>query len=1001
MAAMKPVEMPVAVRAWATRDGSKGAGSGGFSDLGPSPWSLVFDTETTTDPGQGLRVGAYQLRRGHRLVEAGLFFEPDALAADELETLRTYAVLRNLQLLTRAEFVEQVFLRTGWDRRGLIVGHNLPFDIARLSISHHPPQSRGGQMRGGFAFTLTAITNVSRVQVKQANAGAAFIRLTIPGGVNPEQRNRQRGGRQRNHHGYFLDTATLGGAMLGGRPSLKRLAQLLDTLDGKTDAEHGQTITPEYLDYLCQDVLVTWQCAIELQHRYARYELPKRPTEIYSEATIGKAHLEKMGLRPFRELNHWPPEIIATVMETYYGGRAECHVRRIPVPGVYVDFTSQYPTVFALQDLHRFLTARHVTYEHEDPARVQRLLDELTVEQVLDPAFWRSDLTALVKIAPDGDRLPTRARYNASRHRDHPGGNASPGSYNVGLPYRHGGPPQWYTLADACASKLMTGKAPKILAVLRFAADGVQKDLQPIDIAGNPDYRVDPNHEDFIRRLVELRADVRAEQKQAGTAGELARARELDATQQAMKITANGTAYGSAIELNPLEHRKGAWITVHLPDGTSYRLHRDRTEEPGRWFHPLIATLVAGAGRLLLATAMRLVEDLGGSWAFCDTDSLFIIATEHGKLIPCPGGQHNTPTGQAAIRALNWQQPQQIVDRFAALDPYHGPGHPKSILKIEDENYEPRTGRQREIECFAIAAKRYGLFTRRSDGTPAIVTSGDKQKRSEHGLGHLLPPNAPSPDVSDRAWLDEWWEHLLHLELGYEDHPEPAWFDQPAVGRLTVTSQRDIKAFATYNHERAYPEQVKPWGFLTIAHPTETERARKDGVRTLIAPFERDPVKRLRSMWIERDQPERAAGRIHTSVSPEYRPGSIRVLSYGDYFNRYRQHPESKAVDPADGSRCHPWTRGQLVPWRIKATELLLVGKESNRLTDAHVPTETEHEQVIEYPPGGRKCRGCDAIVNGRRKWCSEACRKRSRRGDQPTRPPSTGAAAPPHHASP
>ena len=144
---------------------------------------------------------------------------------------------------------------------------------------------------------------------------------------------------------------------------------------------------------------------------------------------------------------------------------------------------------------------------------------------------------------------------------------------------------------------------------------------------------------------------------------------------------------------------------------------------------PLIATLVAGAGRLLLATAIRLVQDLGASWAFCDTDSLFIIATEHSKLILCPGGGHSTPTGQPAIKALAWDEVATIVDQFAALDPYDGAGHPKSILKIEDENYDPATERQREIECFAIA-KRYGLFTRRPDGTPAIVSSGDKKKRS-------------------------------------------------------------------------------------------------------------------------------------------------------------------------------------------------------------------------------------------------------------------------------
>jgi hypothetical protein len=308
---------------------------------------------------------------------------------------------------------------------------------------------------------------------------------------------------------------------------------------------------------------------------------------------------------------------------------------------------------------------------------------------------------------------------------------------------------------------------------------------------------------------------------------------------------------------------------------------------------------------------MRLVHDLGGSYAFCDTDSLFIVATEHGKLIPCPGGEHNTPTGQAAIKALTWDDVSSaVIDRFAALDPYQGPSHPKSILKIEDENYDPATGRQREIECYAIASKRYGLFKRRPDGTPEIVMSGDKQKRSEHGLGHLLPHNAQNPDISDRAWLDQWWEHLLHLELGYTDHPEPTWFDAPAVGRLTVTSQRDIKAFNTYNHDKPYTGQVKPWGFLTIAHPAPYERARQDGPNTLIAPFERDPVRRLQADWTNRNRPNEPSRRIHTAMTPEYRPGSVAVLSYRDYFNQYRQHPEAKALDPKDHKPCHPLDQG-------------------------------------------------------------------------------------------
>jgi hypothetical protein len=217
--------------------------------------------------------------------------------------------------------------------------------------------------------------------------------------------------------------------------------------------------------------------------------------------------------------------------------------------------------------------------------------------------------------------------------------------------------------------------------------------------------------------------------------------------------------------------------------------------------------------------------------------------------------------------------------------------------------------------------------------------------------------------------------------LGHDDRELKERFDAEIIGAARwVADYYPIAAerLAAYNHERPYAEQVKPWGFLIIAHPADHERP--GGIRTLIGPFERDPVKRLHANWIDRDQPDQPARRIHTATTPEHREGSIQVLSYRDYFNRYRQHPESKALDPTDGKRCHPWTRGQLQPWHITATEHVRVGKESNRLTDTHQSVDDVDEQVIEYPAPARKCRGCDIIVSGKRQWCSEACRKRTQR---------------------
>ena len=52
---------------------------------------------------------------------------------------------------------------------------------------------------------------------------------------------------------------------------------------------------------------------------------------------------------------------------------------------------------------------------------------------------------------------------------------------------------------------------------------------------------------------------------------------------------------------------------------------------------PVAALIVAGA-RLMLAMLEKCVTDRGGNYAFCDTDSMEIVATEFGGLYECEGG---------------------------------------------------------------------------------------------------------------------------------------------------------------------------------------------------------------------------------------------------------------------------------------------------------------------------------------------------------------------------
>ena len=192
----------------------------------------------------------------------------------------------------------------------------------------------------------------------------------------------------------------------------------------------------------------------------------------------------------------------------------------------------------------------------------------------------------------------------------------------------------------------------------------------------------------------------------------------------------------------------------------------------------------------MLALLERCVTDLGGTYAMEDTDSMAIVATQRGGLIECEGGTHRKG-GKSAIKALSWAQVAAIAKRFEALNPYDL--KPGSVLKIEDDNFDPKTGRQRQLWCLAISAKRYSLFLRDKNGEPALLREGVNNKEdrySEHGLGHLLNP--ADPESEDRDWIAQAWLSIVRRSLGLPTKPL-RFQKRVAVGRTTVSSPAVMK----------------------------------------------------------------------------------------------------------------------------------------------------------------------------------------------------------------
>src|ERR1019366_6001485 len=148
-----------------------------------------------------------------------------------------------------------------------------------------------------------------------------------------------------------------------------------------------------------------------------------------------------------------------------------------------------------------------------------------------------------------------------------------------------------------------TRKPPEVVQAVRYTPRHPQYDLQPFNVAGNPEYHVDPYTDDFYVRLIDLRGEVKRKAAAAKVAGDAALAERLDGEQQSLKITASATSYGILIELNPEELGKQGHTDCYGLDGERFEASVRRYERPGRYFHPLLATLITGAARLMLNLA--------------------------------------------------------------------------------------------------------------------------------------------------------------------------------------------------------------------------------------------------------------------------------------------------------------------------------------------------------------------------------------------------------------
>jgi DNA polymerase type B, organellar and viral len=903
---MKPERLPIFLRAHTTKVEER-LESPWIKAKPPQwpEWVLLCDAESRTSIDQTFTFGIYRILNlvdeQYRCREEVIVY--DKLSKQELKAIQTFArnnfpdieepsfppkVLFSVQG-SLLEFGEHGFfpaLREGW----LIAGLNLPFDLSRFSLDWRTTR------KGGFALILSKIwwrqtqswiANPYRppIKIEPKDARTAFI-----------SRGSTKCPAEWLNQGRLLDIGTLLFALFDQHRSLRAWCQYfreernLGWVHEKIDHEPSGQVTSKELEYCRRDVQCTQNLLNCAKAEFDQYELDDLlPDEAYSPASLGKSIFRKMGIIQPSEKLVTPPELQGVFMQSYFGGRAEAHIRKVPVPSMRLDFVSQYPSANTLMGNWEILTAKRVSFP-ESTKEVRKFLEKVTLSKCFEPSLWR-ELRFFALIQPDGDILPVRAPFDPK----------DPEHLNIADSHFTSEKPVWFAGPDIVASIIRTGRVPHVLKAIRIMPHGRQAGLKPIMLRGVVE--INPYRDDFFKVLIEQR-----------------KANESDKTlKHALKVIANSTAYGAFVELN--EERKSRPVELDVFSGEHYHRRSARdVEVPGKWYFPPLASLITSSGRLLLAMAEKCVTNAGGTWLFCDTDSLAVVASPKGGTVYPKRPEEECEMDQreiAPIPVLRHEAVLKMARRFRSLNPYSFGG---DLLKVEDVNYQngdPKTDLLRTVEGYGISSKRYSLL----DKSGIIEVKG-------HGLGYLMSPASPGePD-----WMKTAWQYVLHLDQVLCTGKDPKWLDYPAMMKVPVSSPAVLGRLKGF---------CKPFDFVLapILRSDKLDPKERAEKPILITRFNK-----YSDEWLDATYYNVRTGKKCRITVGDRKRGRLPVKTYRDVLHQYLYHPECKFAGP-DGRPCDPWTRGVLQRRHILAADFKYCGKEVKRkLEQGPVDHDTDYK---------------------------------------------------------
>jgi hypothetical protein len=484
--------------------------------------ALIFRCATTGDEKKDLLFGAYicaELEGAEYVAkEIGLFYRDDH--REEFRALTRFVKGSAYDIGSVEEFRCNIFLK--YLKAGaLIVAYDAPFEISRIAVKWNKSRKRRRAFSFYFRMFRDKKTGKMRpsgyapgLSIESLDASKAIYRLVK---YKFHDKDAERDEEQDTSNVHVIDLKTLAAALTGEVHTFASACEIFGA-PASTARRARPRVTKPSIERLLRDVTAELELLNCLKQELDRHPVDLVPERCYSSATLAKAYFSAMGGKPPEKKFKIPDRVNGIAMQAFVAGRAECTIRRTPLPVTYVDFRAQFPAVSNLLDCREIVCAESLEFaDFTDGAR--EMVERTTLDDCFRPGFWKQ-LRCYALVEAQEDVVPIRAKFSQRADSDP----------TLAWNFLTSKQPFWMTGLDVIAAKLITGKPLQILQAIKVIPHGVQPGLLPAKLYAQVE--VDPLRDDLAVKLVELRASLKT--KNPKLAGGL-------------KVAANSAAFGFAL----------------------------------------------------------------------------------------------------------------------------------------------------------------------------------------------------------------------------------------------------------------------------------------------------------------------------------------------------------------------------------------------------------------------------------------------------------------------